>query len=111
MTWVSETVAAEAVAALGGDPRIVVSGNHATPRTPWSQAIDSAVPEYRLWALNAQSGMPDRDGVTLETSFVGPGMRRSPQLRYIPSRLSLVPVLFRKRAAARRRGGAHLTRR
>ena len=42
--------------------------------------------------------MPDREGVTLETCFVGPGMRRSPQLRYIPSRLSLVPVLFRKRA-------------
>ncbi len=97
MTWVSETVAAEAVAGLGGRPRIVVSGNHAAPHT-LIRAIDSVVPEYRLWALNAQSGMPDRPGVTLETAFVGPGMRQSRQLRYIPSRLSLVPVLFRKRA-------------
>jgi acyl-CoA hydrolase len=97
VTWVSETVAAEAVAALGGRPRIVVSGNHSTPHT-LVQAIDSSVPEYRLWSLNAQSGMPHRAGVILETAFVGPGMRKSKQLRYIPSRLSLVPVLFRKRA-------------
>ena len=97
MNWVSETAAADAIAALGGHPRIVVSGNHATPRT-LLRAIDGAVPEFRLWALNAQVGMPDRDGVTLETSFVGPGMRNSRHLRYIPSRLALVPVLFRKRA-------------
>lgn len=97
MNWVSETVAAEAVAALGGRPRLIVSGNHATPQT-LVNAIDSVVPEYRLWALNAQLQMPDRDGVTLETSFVGPGMRKSQRLRYVPSRLSLVPVLFRKRA-------------
>lgn len=97
MTWVSATAAADAVAGLGGRPRIVVSGNHATPHTLVA-AIDAAVPEFRLWALNAQSGMPNRDGVTLETSFVGPAMRNSPHLRYIPSRLSLVPVLFRKRA-------------
>ena len=30
----------------------------------------------------------------LETAFVGPGMRRSPRLAYVPSRLSLVPRLF-----------------
>jgi acyl-CoA hydrolase len=39
--------------------------------------------------------MPERKGVTLETCFVGPGMRGSPQLKYVPARLSLVPVLFR----------------
>jgi acyl-CoA hydrolase len=32
--------------------------------------------------------------VELETSFVGVGMRTSPRLHYIPSRLSLVPLLF-----------------
>jgi acyl-CoA hydrolase len=44
--------------------------------------------------LNAPTGIPDRDGVTPETSFVGPGMRRHPRLRYLPSRLSMVPGLF-----------------
>lgn len=92
MNRVSASVAASAIA--GRNPRIVVSGNHATP-TALMAAIDAAVPEYRLWALNAQTGMPHRDGVTLETCFVGPGMRKSPRLRYVPSRLSLVPVLFR----------------
>lgn len=96
MTWVSAYEAAEAVAALGGVPRVVVSGNHATPHL-LVRALDAAVPQFTLWALNAQGGMPHRDGVTLETSFVGPGMRSNPSLRYFPSRLSLVPVLFRDR--------------
>lgn len=73
--------------------RVVVSGNFATPRTAL-QAVDAALPVYRLYAVNAQPGMPDREGVTLETSFVGAGMRRSPRLSYVPSRLSLVPRLF-----------------
>lgn len=96
MIWVSAYEAAEAVAALGGVPRVVVSGNHATPHLLVS-ALDATVPQFALWALNAQGGMPDRDGVTLETSFVGPGMRGNRNLRYFPSRLSLVPVLFRDR--------------
>lgn len=72
---------------------MVVSGNHATP---WHTLalVDAALPAYALWALNGQPGLPDREGVTLETSFVGPGMRRSPRLSYVPSRLSLVPTLF-----------------
>ena len=78
---------------LPADPRLVVSGNFATPHVLLG-AIDAALPEYRLHALNAQPGLPDRDGVTLETAFVGPGMRRSSRLVYIPSRLSLVPRLF-----------------
>ncbi|MBZ5736647.1 acetyl-CoA hydrolase/transferase family protein [Nocardioides mangrovi] len=84
---------AHALAALPADPRIVVTGNHATP---WHTLglVDAAVPSYRLWMLNAQAGVPDRDGVVLETSFVGPGMRRSPRLSYVPSRLSMVPTLF-----------------
>ncbi len=78
---------------LPDNPRVVVSGNHATP---WHTLalVDAALPSYRLWVLNAQPGIPDRDGVTLETSFVGPAMRRSPRLSYVPSRLSLVPGLF-----------------
>jgi acyl-CoA hydrolase len=71
----------------------VVSGNHATPWQLLSE-VDALLPSYRLWALNGQHGLPDRDGVVLETSFVGPGQRRSPSLYYVPSRLSLVPSLF-----------------
>ncbi len=81
------------LAALPADPRVVVSGNFATPHAVLA-ALDAVVPTYRLHALNAQPGLPDRDGVHLETSFVGPGMRKSPRLVYIPSRLSLVPRLF-----------------
>lgn len=79
---------------LPANPRIVISGNHATPRHIL-RLIDEHLPEYRLWVLNGQLGLPDREGVTLETSFVGPGQRRSPRLYYVPCRLSLVPSLFR----------------
>ncbi len=78
---------------LPHNPRIVVSGNTALP---WVavRAIDDALEHYVLHALNAPPGIPDRDGVTAETCFVGAGMRRHRQLRYVPSRLSLVPLLF-----------------
>ena len=84
-----------AVAAAAGTavPRVVASGNMAAPDT-LLDALDTTLPAYRLNLLNAQPGLPDRDGVTYETSFVGPGMRRSPRLSYVPSRLSLVPTLF-----------------
>jgi acyl-CoA hydrolase len=83
---------------LPTEPRVVVSGNFATPRELVAE-IDLLLPTYRLWALNGQPGLPDREGVVLETSFVGPGMRRSPRLRYVPSRLSMVPALFRRNMA------------
>jgi acyl-CoA hydrolase len=56
--------------------------------------FDAAVAEYRLFMLNAQLGVPDRDGVVLESPFIGPGMRGRRGLRYFPCRLSLVPVLL-----------------
>jgi acyl-CoA hydrolase len=78
---------------LPDEPRVVATGNHVTP---WHTLglLDEALPAYKLWVLNAQHGVPDRDGVTLETAFVGPGMRKSPRLSYTPCRLSLVPLLF-----------------
>ena len=79
---------------LPGIPRVVASGNYATPFT-LLKALDESVAEYRLNMLNAQNGIPDRQGVEYETAFVGAGMRRHPNLTYIPCRLSLVPVLFR----------------
>jgi acyl-CoA hydrolase len=90
---VTEATLATVLGRLTGRPRVVVSGNFATP---WETLaiLDKALPEYHLFALNAQPGTPDRDGVILETPFVGPGMRHSERLRYLPCRLSLVPSLL-----------------
>jgi len=79
---------------LPENPRIVASGNFATPKTLLALA-DEVIPKFRLHMLNAQPGIPDREEVTYESAFVGSGMRRHPRLNYIPSRLSLVPVLYR----------------
>jgi acyl-CoA hydrolase len=94
MRVVSEWQLAAALGALPGIPRVVAGGNFATPWRALA-VLDAAVAQYRLFALNAQPGMPERDGVTLETPFVGPGMRGRGRLRYYPSRLSLVPALLR----------------
>jgi len=90
---VSDATVGTVLGRLEGSPRVVVSGNFATP---WQslKILDGSVASYRLFALNAQAGIPDRDGVTLESPFVGPGMRRSQRLRYLPCRLSLVPSLL-----------------
>jgi len=81
------------LASIDGVPRVVVGGNAATP---WLvlDAIDRSFESYRLSMLNAPMGIPDRPGVIAETSFVGPGMRHHPALEYVPSRLSMVPLLF-----------------
>lgn len=78
---------------LPADARVVMSGNHAVP---WRLLglVDGTLPGYRLNALNAPRGLPRRDGVSYETSFVGPGMRGSARLSYTPARLSQVPLLF-----------------
>ncbi|MDP4014225.1 MAG: acetyl-CoA hydrolase/transferase C-terminal domain-containing protein [Candidatus Nanopelagicales bacterium] len=80
---------------LPDNPRVVASGNLATPRAILG-ATDQALERYVLNVLNAQCELPDREGVTYETAFVGPRMRKSPRLKYVPCRLSLVPVLFQK---------------
>ncbi|MBL8930148.1 MAG: hypothetical protein JNL54_08510 [Kineosporiaceae bacterium] len=74
-------------------PRLVASGNLATPWTLLGH-VDRTLERYRVYAINGQRGFAHRDGVSLETSFVGIGMRKAPNLRYVPSRLSLVPRLF-----------------
>ena len=84
------------LASLPSNPRIVSSGNFATPKTLVSLA-DECIPEFRLHMLNAQLGIPNRVGITYESAFVGVGMRGHPRLQYIPSRLSLLPVLIRDR--------------
>lgn len=94
MRVVTESMLESVLAGLEGQPRVVVSGNFATP---WQavKVLDACLPEYHLFALNGQAGIPDRDGVILESPFVGPGMRASSRLRYLPCRLSLVPNLIK----------------
>jgi acyl-CoA hydrolase len=89
----SESRVRRLLADLPEYPRVVASGNGATPWT-LLRLLDETVEHYTLHVLNAQPGIPDRDGVTLETAFVGPGARRSPRLSYVPARLSLVPRLY-----------------
>ena len=66
-------------ASLPGKPRVVVSGNVAVP-WPAVRALDENKDTYTIHALNAPPGIPDREGVTAETCFVGAGMRRHPDL-------------------------------
>ncbi|MFA1547867.1 acetyl-CoA hydrolase/transferase C-terminal domain-containing protein [Actinomadura chokoriensis] len=94
MRVISESHLATVLGGLPGRPRVVVGGNFATPRRALA-VLDEAASEYRLFMLNAQGELPDRDGVELETPFVGAGMRRRAHLRYFPSRLSLVPNLLK----------------
>ncbi|QDO88274.1 acetyl-CoA hydrolase [Ornithinimicrobium ciconiae] len=95
MISVDTATLAARLRALPDHPRVVVSGNHCVP---WElvRLLDEQVESYTLHLLNAPPGIPERDGVVAETCFVGAGQRRHPDLRYIPSRLSLVPVLFRE---------------
>ncbi len=74
-------------------PRVITSGNFATPLRA-VEILDATVETFRLFALNAQDPIPSRPDVIHETPFVGPGMRHSPGLDYLPMRLSLVPRLF-----------------
>lgn len=93
MRMLTESKLGAILGGLPGVPRVVMSGNFATPWRALS-VLDTTVAEYHLFALNAQEGIPDRDGVVPESAFVGPGMRRSERLRYFPCRLSLVPNLL-----------------
>jgi acyl-CoA hydrolase len=90
---VTESKLGAVLASLPGTPRVVASGNFATPWRALA-VLDAARATYRLFALNAQAGVPDRAGVILESPFVGPGMRGASGLRYYPCRLSLVPRLL-----------------
>lgn len=81
------------LSALPAGSRIVAPGNFATPYTTLG-IVDQALESFRLHMLNAQPGIPDREGVYYETAFVGPAVRRHRRLSYYPARLSLVPRLF-----------------
>ena len=95
MRVISEQQLEDTLAALTApEPRVVASGNLATPRALLG-ALERTVERYRLFMLAAQSPLGLREGVIFETPFVGPGMRDAEgQLDYLPMRLSLVPRLF-----------------
>lgn len=95
MRLISESQLAAVLSSLPGSPRVVAGGNFATPRRALA-ILDAAMAEYKLFMLNAQGDLPDRDGAVLETPFVGAGMRGLKGLRYFPSRLSLVPHLLKE---------------
>ena len=80
--------------ALGdGEPRVVLSGNSATPHT-LIRALEEGRERCRVFQLNAHHSFAGTPSFVCETPFVGPGMRRDPMLDYLPMRLSLVPRLF-----------------
>jgi len=93
MRIITERQLGVVLGALPGTPRVIAGGNFATPWRALA-ALDATVARYRLFALNAQAGIPRRDGVTYESPFIGPGMRGQSGLRYFPCRLSLVPTLL-----------------
>jgi acyl-CoA hydrolase len=95
MRVITEQQLEEALGTLATvEPRVVASGNLATPRA-LLDTLERTVERYRLFMLAAQGPLPARDGVILETPFVGPGMRDAGErLDYLPMRLSLVPRLF-----------------
>jgi acyl-CoA hydrolase len=95
MKVVSEQQLERALAAVRApEPRVVASGNLATPRV-LLETLERSVERYRLFMLAAHGTLPERDEVVLETPFVGPGMRDAGErLDYLPMRLSLVPRLF-----------------
>jgi acyl-CoA hydrolase len=78
------------------NPRVVVPGNFGTP-WPIVDALSAKVERWTLHMLNAQKGVPVRERVTLESCFVGAGMRGAPTLSYVPCRLSMVPLLLTRR--------------
>lgn len=55
MRIVSEARLAAVLSRVAGCPRVVVSGNFATPGVALA-VVDKALAEYRLFALNAQPG-------------------------------------------------------
>lgn len=94
MQRVTEAELAKVLGALPTGSRLLASGNFATPKALLALA-DSNIDEFRLFMLGAQQGIPNRDGVIFESPFLGPGMRHSPRLNYIPCRLSLVPTIIK----------------
>lgn len=81
-------------AGLPDEPRLVAPGSLSTP-LELLDLLDAQLGRWFLFCVNAPAGIPSREGVTHETIFLGPAMRRSGRTRYFPMRLSLSTRLFR----------------
>jgi acyl-CoA hydrolase len=92
-SWRFDEVVRRLAVLEGAEPRVVISGNLATPFT-LVRALTEALERCRVFQLNAQYDFGAHRGIIGETPFVGPGMRHDPMLDYLPMRLSLVPRLF-----------------
>jgi acyl-CoA hydrolase len=96
MRTVSAAGVAAALRALPGPaPRLVVSGNFASP-TALLSIVEEELELARLFVLNPQAGWTCRTGLITESPFLGPGARQGGVVDYLPMRLSLVPRLFRQ---------------
>lgn len=95
MKKITLTQLASIISNLPNNPRIVASGNSATPYNLLN-FVDEHLGGFRLHMLNAPLGIPSGSDITYETAFVGKGMRNSTNLDYIPCRLSMVPILFQQ---------------
>jgi hypothetical protein len=67
MRIVTEERLTATLGARPGVPRVTSGGNFATPwRAP--AVLDAAIAGYRLFALDAQPGFQDRDGVAVRVA-------------------------------------------
>ena len=62
MKWITADQLPSILARLPENPRIIASGNFATPRT-LLDLVDAQVSSYTLHMLNAQPGIPDRESI------------------------------------------------
>ena len=69
MKLISEQRLSQILGALPPNPRIVASGNFATPHT-LLRVADANLATFKLHMLNAQPGIPDREGISYESAFV-----------------------------------------
>ena len=95
MKKITESQFKTIISNLPHNPRVVSSGNSATPLYIL-QLINEEIETFTLHMVNAPQGIPAREGITHESAFVGKGMRHSSNLNYIPCRLSMVPILFKE---------------
>ena len=84
------------LAGLPENPRVVAERQRRHPVDPARRGRQGRCERYTLHLLNAQPGLPrPRRRHPRDRASSAPGMRRSPRLAYVPSRLSLVPRLYR----------------
>ncbi|MGD1011134.1 MAG: acetyl-CoA hydrolase/transferase C-terminal domain-containing protein [Acidimicrobiales bacterium] len=94
MRVISEEELANQLSSLPvANPRVIASGNWAAPVRAL-EILEANLESYRLFVMNLRYELTARPTVRFESPFVGAGMRGTDRLDYIPTRLSLIPLLF-----------------